>query len=259
MDLIYRVGLMLWNPASVGIILLAMAALLRKRKRAARACLWGAAAVLMICGNGWVARGLARGLERRYPPPDPVPHADAILILAGGIHSRVPPRPTVEVDQAGDRVLYGAYLYRQGAAPRIICTGGVATGAVSMSTGAADMAEFLEMLGVPREAVITEDRSANTRQHARNLDSLLRKEGFRRILLVTSAMHMPRSLGVFRRQCPGIEFIPAPTDFRVTRGIPVPLYRRLIELIPTPGNMETFTDAMHEYVGMAYYRLRGWI
>jgi uncharacterized SAM-binding protein YcdF (DUF218 family) len=174
----------------------------------------------MVCGNGWVARGLAWGLEREYLPLEPAPHADSILVLGGGVHSHIPPRPTVEVDQAGDRVLYGAYLYRQGIAPMIICAGGVATGAVSWRTGAEDMAELLLLLGVPKEAIITETQSANTREHAGNLNSLLRERGFKRVLLVTSAMHMPRAIGVFRRLCPAIEFIPAPTDFRVVENAP---------------------------------------
>jgi uncharacterized SAM-binding protein YcdF (DUF218 family) len=259
MDLIYRVGLMLMNPAALCAGLLAAAALLRKRKRAVRACLAATAALLMFCGNGWVVRGMVRRLESRIPAPDPVPPADCILILGGGIDSRIPPRPTVEVDEAGDRVLYGAYLYRRGLAPRVICTGGIATGSVALRPGADDMAELLRMIGVPGEAIITETKSANTREHARNLGPMFRERGFRRVLLVTSAMHMPRSVGVFRRLCPGVEFIPAPTDFRVTERIPVAWYRSLLDIIPTPENMMTFADAMHEYVGMEYYGARGWL
>ena len=121
------------------------------------------------------------------------------------------------------------------------------------------MAELLEMIGIPKEAILLETQSGNTREHARNLHSLFQEKKFQRVLLVTSAMHMPRSMGVFRQLCPGIEFIPAPTDFRVTERIPAPWYRQLTNLIPTPSNLALFSELMHEYLGLAYYRLRGWL
>jgi uncharacterized SAM-binding protein YcdF (DUF218 family) len=218
-----------------------------------------AVAALLVCGNGWVVGGFARHLERRYLPPDPVPQADCIVVLSGGTCSRIPPRTTVEIGDAGDRVLYAAYLYRQGRAPRIICTGGVATGGIALRPAAEDMAEFVEMLGVAKEAIIKETKARNTHEHATNLYPLLQERGFKHVLLVTSAVHMPRSIGAFRRLCPGIEFIPAPTDFRTTERIPAPWQHELTHLIPTPRNLLDFSEVMHEYLGIAYYWIRGWM
>ena len=254
MELLYHIFLKLLEPTSLCVILLLATAGLHTRKGLSRICFWSAVAILLVCGNGWVSGSMIRGLEGRYAVPDPVPEADCILVLSGGTLSRVPPRPTIEVDEAGDRVLYAAYLYRQGKAPLAICTGG--TGARPV---AEDMAEFLEFLGVPGEAIIKETKAKNTREHARNLYSLLKERGFKRILLVTSAMHMPRSMGVFLRLCPGIEFIPAPTDFRVVDEGTCRWYRQPFAPIPTPHQLMNFTEAMHEYLGIAYYKLRGWM
>jgi uncharacterized SAM-binding protein YcdF (DUF218 family) len=258
MGFLYSLFLKLLYPTSLAVLLLLASALLRKKERVRRLCFWLAIGIIVVCGNGWVIAAMARHLEWQNLPPNPVPHADCILILSGGLRSRIPPRPTIEVGEAGDRVLYGAYLFRQGKAPRILCTGGVATGGIAARPGAQEMAEFLEMLGVPKSVILTETKSANTRQHALNLQTVFQGQGFKRILLVTSAMHMPRSLGVFRRGCPGIEFIPAPTDFRVTERIPAPWYHELNALVPTPANLLLFSELMHEYLGMAYYRVRGW-
>ena len=63
--------------------------------------------------------------ECRYRLPDPAPNADAILVLSGGLLDRVPPRQTIEVADAGDRVLYAAHLFKQQKAGLVICTGGV--------------------------------------------------------------------------------------------------------------------------------------
>ena len=85
------------------------------------------------CGNTWNGSTL---------PPNPVPRADAILVLSGGILGRIPPRSTVEVAEAGDGLLYGANLFRQGRAPQIICAVNVATGGLALRPAAEDIPNF---------------------------------------------------------------------------------------------------------------------
>jgi len=186
------------------------------------------------------------------------PIADAILILGGGTRFKIPPRQTVEVSEAGDRVLYGAYLFRTGRAQKIICTSGIGTGGIGPHPASDTMAELLINVGVPENAIVKETGSSNTHEHGRNLKPMLEEQGIKRVLLVTSALHMPRSMAVFKRSCPGIEFIAAPTDYRID-DLDVPWYRELVNLIPTPSAYVQFSETMHEYLGMAYYKLRGWI
>lgn len=186
------------------------------------------------------------------------PIADAILVLGGGTCPKIAPRPTVEVAEAGDRVLYAAYLFRNGKAPRILCTSGIGTGGIGPRPAAEDMAELLENLGVPKDAIVKETGSRNTHEHGSNLQPMLQEKGFKRVLLVTSALHMPRAMGVFKRSCPGIEFIPAPTDFRAV-DLELPWYRQIVNLIPTPSGYVQFSETMHEYLGMAWYKVRGWM
>ncbi len=65
-----------------------------------------------------------QSLESQNLPQKEIPKADAIVILGGAVLPAVPPRPWVEVSEEGDRVLYGAKLYREGKAPRVILSGG---------------------------------------------------------------------------------------------------------------------------------------
>jgi uncharacterized SAM-binding protein YcdF (DUF218 family) len=235
------------------------AACLKKHKLIKRSCFWTACGILFLSGNEWVVAGLVGHLERQYLPQETVPVVDCILVLSGGTLGRLPPRSTIEVDDAGDRVLYGAYLYRERKAPFIICTGGTVIGGTSIRPAAEDMAELLELLGVPNDAIIKETKARNTYEHAINLRTVLAERDFKRILLVTSAMHMPRAIGVFEHVCPGIQFIAAPTDFRVTRGFTDPWYYAVIALIPTPHRLLDVSEALHEYFGIFYYRVRGWM
>jgi uncharacterized SAM-binding protein YcdF (DUF218 family) len=89
----------------------------------------------------------------------------------------------------------------------------------------------------------------------------MKQRGIRRVLLVTSAMHMPRSLGIFQRQ--GIEAIPAPTDFLITeQEIEEPdttPEATILSLLPDADRLRNTTRAIKEYLGMVIYRLRGWL
>jgi uncharacterized SAM-binding protein YcdF (DUF218 family) len=201
---LYSVLLKLLYPTSVAIVLLIAAALVR-RAALRRLFYLVALAVLLICGNGCVVRSLVLHLEAMHPAPDPVPSADTILVLSGGIHAKTPPRPTVEVSEAGDRVLYGAELYRRGKAPQIICTGDLGTGAIGPRPEAEDMAELLRMIGISDSAIVLETKAQNTHEHAVNLCPIFEERKIQRVLLVTTAMHMPRSIGVFRHSCPAVE------------------------------------------------------
>ena len=258
MSFLYSIFLKLLYPTSLAVLLLLGSAALRNRKRASQVLFWLAISILMICGNGVIWRGPVKHLERQYLPAGPLPKADAILILGGGLEWKLPPRPTIEVSEAGDRLLYGAYLYRNGLAPLVICTGGVATGGIAPRAAAEEMEEFLSGLGLPKDRILKEGGSGDTHEHAVNLGPIFKERGIRHVLLVTTAMHMPRSVGVFRKLCPGMEFVPAPTDFRVVDQ-ELPWYRELAGLIPTPSHFVGFSEMMHEYLGIAYYKLRGWM
>jgi len=255
---LYSVLLRLLYPTSIALTLF-LAAAISKRHALRRRFYVVALAVLFVCGNGWVVRWMVQPLESMYAAPEPLPSADAIVVLSGGIHARMPPRPTVEVSETGDRVLYAAELFRRGKAPQIICTGDVGTGAIGLHPEAEDMAELLTMMGIPASSIVLETKAQNTHQHAVNLCPMFEARQIHRVLLVTTAMHMPRSIGVFRTSCPAVDYVPAPTDFRVTASPPIPWYRHVIDPLPTPQALAEFTSVSHEYVGLLYYRLRGWI
>jgi uncharacterized SAM-binding protein YcdF (DUF218 family) len=256
---LYSVLLKLLDPTTIALALLIAAPLFRRRRAVRRFSYSLGLAILVICGNGPVVRSLTHRLESQHSAPDPIPAADAILVLSGGIQPRTPPRPTVEVSEGGDRVLYAAELFRRGHAPQIICTGHVGTGGVALRSEAEDMADLLVMVGVPRSSIVLETAAQNTHEHAVNLCPMFQERGIKRVLLVTSAIHMPRSIGVFRRSCPTVEYIPSPTDFRAVDHIPVPWYYYAAQVLPTPHNLAGFSNVAHEYLGMLYYGLRGWI
>ena len=86
------------------------------------------------------------------------------------------------------------------------------------------------------------------------------------MFLVTSASHMPRSLGIYKKQAEqlgieGLEIIPAPCDYTFIdpEKYPPLFYRVAMNLLPNAGSLRISTQILHEYYGMVYYWLRGWI
>jgi uncharacterized SAM-binding protein YcdF (DUF218 family) len=218
--------------------------------------------LLFLAGNRWVAMSLAKSLEWRYFPPQGLPQADLIIILAGETRAAEFPRPMPEVGEAGDRLIYAAHLYQQGAAPLILHSGGSIDWLATGDNPGQDAPFLLEIMGVPRQAVLLETDSRNTYESAVACRKILEERGFRRVILVTSASHMPRSVGVFERQ--GIEVIPAPTDYTVTQMGEGPSKQMgattlLISMLPSSESLEVTTRMLKEYIGLFVYKLQGWL
>ena len=232
-----------------------------KRPRWAAATIALALIILLVGSNGWVSRSLVRSLEWQNIPPVKLPDAEAIIVLGGCTKPASPPRLSVDLSEEGDRILYAAQLYQQKKAPLVIVSGGRIDWRGTGPSESADMAEVLSQLGVPVSAIIQEPDSRNTYENAVYVRKIIDSLGIRRVLLVTSAMHMPRSLLIFKRQ--GIDAIPAPTDFLITakdlQELQSSPQSTLLNLLPDADRLQQSTRALKEYIGIMVYRLRGWL
>ncbi len=244
-------------PLGLSCILLMVALGFYQRRRLARAMVLASFLLLWLGGNRLVAYNLAKWLEWQYLPLKEVPEVEVMVVLGGGTLAANPPRLMAEINGAGDRLIYAARLYREGKAQKLLLSGGgIEWYTPSSDNPAAEMAVLLELMGVPRDALILEGRSQNTLQNAQFTKELLDAMGVRRILLVTSAMHMPRSVRAFERQ--GLEVIPAPTDYTVTqigwRTMTTPnLVNLVLNLIPNADNLSLTTRALKEIIGATVY------
>ncbi|ALF51880.1 hypothetical protein ACX27_01900 [Nostoc piscinale CENA21] len=245
--------------ASISLVVALMT--IRKKPRIATGAIALGLVLLLFCSNAWVAKALVRSLEWQNIPSQQMPNAEAIVVLGGATKSASFPRPEVDLSESGDRVIYAAQLYRQKKAPLIILSGGRIDWRGSGKPESTDMASILTSIGIPAQAIIEEPNSLNTYQNAVNVKQILQSRNIKQILLVTSAMHMPRSLKIFQRQ--GIDAIPASTDFLVTQGELQELVSTpkaaFLNLLPDTDNLHQFTSALKEYIGSFIYRLRGWL
>ncbi len=248
-------------PVGLTAILLFLTLFLIKKKP--KTAFWLVLISLLLvsaAGNAYFSAFLTRSLEWRYMPPTGEVKADAIVLLGGGTEAPDTPRQMVEINSAGDRVLYAAQLYKAGAAPLIILSGGNMSYSQERSTTPAqEMQAMLVDLGVPQEALVLQSQSQNTAEDAYFTSAILAEKQIRTVILVTSAAHMERALMMFAS--PEISIIPAPTDYNVTQRSRENLMRWdwktiLTHVMPDGGNIARTNLILHEYLGIFFYRVK---
>ncbi|HNW95199.1 MAG TPA: YdcF family protein [Anaerolineaceae bacterium] len=248
-------------PAGLAAILLFLTLFLIKKKP--KTAIWLVLISLLLvstAGNAYFSAFLTRSLEWRYMPLTGEVKADAIVLLGGGTEAPDTPRQMVEINSAGDRVLYAAQLYKAGVAPLIILSGGnMSYSQARSTTPAEEMQAMLVGLGVPQEALVLQKQSQNTAEDAYFTSAILAEKQIRTVILVTSAAHMERALMMFAS--PEISIIPAPTDYSVTQRSWNNLMRWdwktiLTHIMPAGGAIAQTDLILHEYLGIFFYRVK---
>lgn len=188
---------------------------------------------------------LASQVEDQFPqvPIASVPHAQAMVVLGGAVTPPMTGGTEIDLKAAADRVWYAARLFHAGKAPLVLLSGGGDLERQAFSEARA-MAVFIQDLGVPTQALALEETSRNTRENAAFSAALLKVRGIDQILLVTSALHMPRALALFKAQ--GLQVTPAPTDFEGNKAPPP----GLLAWLPDADALNCSALAMKELVGL---------
>jgi len=253
----YKIVKIAVYPLSWILLLLALAlfGLWRDRRRLLQTCLVAALVLTYGLSLPPVARTLARTLEHRYPEPARIekqpatPLYDAVVVLAGGVSRRGGLRAEDRLKPASlERLLCGRSLMGQGLAPVLVLSGGNADPFTDYAPEAEVMARTLRTFGPTPGTIETEPHSQTTYENAVETKKLL---GARvRIALVTSAIHMPRAMALFRQQ--GFEPTAFPCGY-----LAGPRESGITEYLPDIQNLHHSTRAINEWVGLWLYELAG--
>ena len=241
-------------PPGLFILLAALLTCLLFKRRAGRVRYLALALTLLLylCSTTLGARLLALPLEHAYPQQQPS-QAQLVVVLGGGSVGGVPDG----AQQGGlgaygaTRLLTAARLAKQHGLPVLI------TGGQVFADGASEAlisARILRDLGLPDAQIIVEPQARTTQENADYTAALCRELGYERVLLVTSALHMPRSKYFFERYLgtQGTTLYTYPCDYTLNPASPFSLRR----LVPQSGALEISCNALHEYVGLIGGRLR---
>lgn len=239
------------------LLLLSVISLWWQKQRLAKLSATSSLLLLSFISLPITSQWLMHQLESRYPMQaiNDIQPTDVILVLGGGIHGSAPPwRLTPDLNDAADRVVYAAQLYHAGKASHILVSGGTLNWKGVQQSEASAMKALLMQLSVPESAIIEEDKSQSTYENMQNSKPLLNRLGVTKVLLVTSAAHMPRSMATALQNLPtNISITAATTDIRV-----VTFGDDLLDYLPQASGLTMFTEAWHEWIGWLIYRLKGY-
>ena len=249
-------------PLGLGLLLQLIAISGRKRRWALPLSITGWL-VIALPAMPVVSDALLRQLEDQAAAltPKSIPKADAVLVLGGGIR----PAPTkglgVEVNEAGDRLLCGVRLWKQGKAPVLITSGARVSFKPNdpIAPEAVLSQQLAQELGVPASAVLLNDQARTTAEEAQRINQLAAERGWKQLILVTSAFHMPRALASFRRQS-DLKVIPVACDYRLDpqhHNQAFSWSELMMKVMPNSDSLKQTTQVLKEHLGLLVYKLRG--
>jgi uncharacterized SAM-binding protein YcdF (DUF218 family) len=230
------------------LLVVALLAVWLRRPTIAIFCLLTLLAIGFVPIGAWIIEPL----EDRFPPPPPdmaTPYG--IIILGGAIDDEMgQARGQVSLGEGAERLTQAVALSLRFPDARIVYTGGNNSMRGAHSDEATDGRKLLISLGVDPTRITIETRSQNTDENARFTRELVHPLADQRWLLITSAWHMPRSMGLFRKS--GFTIEAFPVDYRSQGGPGDWQFNNA----PMRG-LRTFDLAAHEWSGLLAYWMSG--
>lgn len=242
------------QPLFLVMLLLAGSLLLgRWRPRLGRRLGWGALLALVLSTWTPIPVALLHRLESQYPGPPPdaqLAQYAGVVVLGGALsHSGLwETHDAVALNEAAERMTEAVALARLHPPLRVLFTGGNASLSGEGQTEAVRARKYFERMGVPASQMLYEDRSRNTAENASFSAELPGVDKRARWLLLTSANHMPRAMGVFKKA--GWNVTPYPVDYRTTGRLD------WFDFSLASGP-ETWHAVLHETLGYQVYRWLG--
>ena len=248
----------LWSAAGIVTVLAALAAwvLVRPESRRARIALFAVSACYLASSLYVVSHPAGQLLAAGYRPlvASDVPRGrTAIVLLGSGIFTAKAwdgSRYSVLDRTTAPRVLEAFRLYQSLQPAWVVSSGGNLRDDSIVEPAGLTMRTALIQLGVPPERIAIETRSKTTRDEATIIKEMLPGLAVDHVVLVTTQLHMRRSVGVFRAA--GITVIPA------IAPEPTGLDDWWAWLLPTDAGFNESKALVHEVAGILYYAVRGW-
>ncbi len=234
----------------IGLGLLGAILLLTRFAKAGRRLMATALVLLAICAFSPLGNFLLYPLEQRFPKWDSSRgEPDGIIVLGGPIDADLSAAQGVPVLIGGsDRIIGGATLAHRYPNARLLFTGGSASLLANQAREADYATALFQGLGIPKSRLIMERQSRNTRENAEFSKQLVKPKPGERWLLVTSAYHMPRAMGLFRRA--GFPVEAYPVDWKT--GTIEDIFRHYV--IADVG-LQLVDTGFREWLGLIAYRV----
>ncbi len=190
-------------------------------------------------------------LENRFPVTKELPkRIDGIIVLGGSVEEAIyEQKGLVTLNSTAERLSEFVKLGRAYPKAKMVFTGGTNNLSAVGKTEADTSRQFFKDVGFDVSRIVFEDQSRNTIENVKHAKEIIKPKKDENWILVTSAFHMPRSVGVFRKQ--EWDVIPYPTDFRLDETKSYGLHYDIID------GLSILDVGLHEYAGLIVYYLKG--
>jgi uncharacterized SAM-binding protein YcdF (DUF218 family) len=228
-------------------------AVFSKREKLKRRALIIATTLLIFFTNPFLCNEAWLLWEEPPTPMSKLSKYDAAIILTGFTNQQKSPHDRIYTGKGADRVLLPIRLYKEGYVQKIIISGGSGSLVQKYSTEAVEVKKLLMLSGVATTDILYEDKSRNTHENAQFTKKLLSTQpNLKKLLLVTSAFHMRRAAGCFKKE--GIATDSFSTDFYTTDRT----FSFDALLIPQEAYLQQWQKLFHEVLGYITYSLMGY-
>lgn len=234
----------------ISFILLSGFCVFLRKPNAGRKLIYIGLALLLFSSLDFIPHYLMLLLENRISQGAISDKIDGIIILSGMVDKDASRSGSIELTEQADRIVEGVVLARRFPCAKLIITGSSGELTYGRKFIEADYLGTLAiLLGVEEDRILVERNARNTHEHALELSKILSKE--QDFILITSAFHMPRSYGCFRKE--GFKTIPYPVDYTTK----VNLFKNISmdTFLPKLENLNVLNIAVHEWLGLFIYRL----
>ena len=202
--------------------------------------------MMFVTFTGLGVKLITLPLENSYNPPESFQEKIPAVVLGGGVHYLSNNRAVLSSTSLY-RSIKAYEIYQELNVP-LVFTGG--TSIDQDGPGEATVAaEWFRKMGVPENSLFTELKARTTYENAYYIKEWLKENRFKKIYLVTSAVHMKRSAAAFKKQ--GIDFIPVPTGYLYNQRM------GWLDYLPNRGALTTNLMAVHEWIGLLWYNITG--
>lgn len=238
----------LLNPLIwIGVSLLLAIAVPKRRVQ----LLWFGVVLMLVFSNPFIANWAMNLQESARVELDSTNTYRTGVLLTGMTAARID-KPGVHFESGADRFTESLSLYQSNIIDKIIITGGSGLIDDQDYSESPLLASLALKYGIPDTVILLETKSRNTFENALFTKPLIDSLEVNNCLIITSAFHMDRSLKCFKKV--GINAIGYPTDFRAST-----LDFSIYSFVPSTGALGSWETLLHEWFGLAYYKLKGYI
>tara|TARA_Y100001960_G_scaffold160002_1_gene168218 strand:- start:119 stop:922 length:804 start_codon:yes stop_codon:yes gene_type:complete len=237
---------------SIFLVLLAGVGLLfLSREKLGKKLIVASTALILLFSSLPIYEILLLPLENRFPIPEPLPEKlDGIIVLGGAeIPKLTKLRGQISLTNSAERLTTFVSLARKYSDAKFVYAGGQGAITAQKYKSAATARLFFEQMGLDTSHIIFDSQSRNTQENAENALKLVHPEKGEQWVLITSAWHMPRSVGIFRKL--NWQVIPYPVDFKTTGELEMDIK------LPRFSTIGSVSNAIYEWIGLFYYWLMG--